>query len=67
MENKKRHKCHFCGAVRFEEYMTKLLPRETTVISQWGNQEKCWACSSSRDCNYKDQQTNRPEKLALSK
>ena len=43
-EIKKRHKCHFCGAVRYEDKMRKLPSGETRACSQFNNDEKCWAC-----------------------
>jgi len=46
--DEKRHKCHFCGAVRYESFMRKLEPRETNTVSQFNNDMKCWACL--RDC-----------------
>jgi len=42
--DEKRHKCHFCGAVRYESYMRKLEKWEPKVVSQFGNDLKCWAC-----------------------
>jgi len=47
----KRHKCHFCGAVRYEIFMVKLKPWETEAVSQFGNAKKCWACRESYQCN----------------
>lgn len=46
--DEKRHKCHFCGAVRYESNMRKLEPKETKASWQFGNAEKCWACQ--REC-----------------
>ena len=43
-EHEKRHKCHFCGAVRYESNMRKLEPRETRAVSQFANDQKCWTC-----------------------
>jgi len=42
--DEKRHKCHFCGAVRYESKMFKLKRWETHAVNQFGNSEKCWAC-----------------------
>ncbi len=42
--DEKRHKCHYCGRVRYESYMKKLTHLETNACSQFGNDEKCWAC-----------------------
>jgi len=42
--DEKRHKCHFCGAVRYESFMTKLERGQTNTCSQFNNNEKCWAC-----------------------
>ena len=44
--DEKRHKCHFCGAVRYESKMRKLGHLETTALAQFGNDEKCWACKN---------------------
>lgn len=52
----KRHKCHCCGAVRYENRMRKLQPKETTARSQFGNDEKCWVCRGEcwrpENCSY---------------
>ena len=42
--DEKRHKCHFCGAVRYESFMEKLEPWEAQAVSQFGNDQKCWKC-----------------------
>ena len=42
--DEKRHKCHFCGAVRYESKMRKLDWRETKASGEFGNDMKCWAC-----------------------
>lgn len=43
-KNEQRHKCHFCGAVRYESNMRKIGGAETHANSQFGNNLKCWAC-----------------------
>jgi len=60
-ENQKRHKCHYCGAVRYEGRMMRLHSRETNAVSQFGNDNKCWACR--RWCYNKEVLNKRPENL----
>ena len=42
--DEKRHKCHYCGAVRYEYFMVKLKGYETRACAQFNNDSKCWAC-----------------------
>lgn len=43
--DEKRHKCHFCSAVRYESFMRKLKHHETNAVSQFNNSSKCWSCN----------------------
>ena len=51
--DEKRHKCHFCGAVRYESKMRRLEHHETEACSQWGNNMKCWECRDKWKCESK--------------
>jgi hypothetical protein len=42
--DEKRHKCHLCGAVRYEARMVKMDYMESDNCSQFGNDKKCWKC-----------------------
>ena len=46
--NGKRHKCHICGAVRYEYRMEPIPASQVPRLSQWGNDEKLWKCKNDR-------------------
>jgi len=46
--DEERHKCHFCGAVRYSSNMRKLDRCETKASYHFNNDMKCWACL--REC-----------------
>jgi hypothetical protein len=39
-----RHKCHICGAVRYEEHMEKMKVSTREVETWFGNDRKLWKC-----------------------
>lgn len=51
--DEKRHKCHFCGAVKYESKMRKLKREETRISYHWANDEKCWACKNPCFIDFK--------------
>jgi len=60
--DQKRHKCHYCGAVRYEHLMIKITPWKTRASSQFGNDTKCWACR--RECWNREKIRERPANLS---
>lgn len=61
-DSEKRHKCHYCGAVRFERKMKRLMPRETETVGQFGNDRKCWSCLN--ECWGDEKIRERPANLS---
>jgi hypothetical protein len=39
-----RHKCHICGAVRYEKRMERMNVSRGEVGTQYGNDQKLWKC-----------------------
>ena len=60
--DEKRHKCHYCGAVRYESYMRRLDRLEVRDVSySYGNDRKCWCCK--KRCSNINKLVNRPPEI----